>query len=115
MGNSLSTIAVSPGEHTIGVKKNGHTSWEMKIKASSGKVNISAELEAEVKQTSPEMATNSTPDSEESKQKTEVAASARSHLSPFSGSTFVRLLRNASRALAKGRSDGVQWRPFFRL
>ena len=37
------------------------------------------------------------------------------HLSPFSESTFVRLLWNASRALANGCSGEVQWSSFFRL
>jgi hypothetical protein len=47
VGNTPSTIGVSPGEHTVGVKKNGYKTWERKITVSSGKVNISAELERE--------------------------------------------------------------------
>src|ERR1700733_3313635 len=49
VGNTPSTIGVSPGEHTVGVKKNGYKTWERKITVSSGKVNISAELERESK------------------------------------------------------------------
>src|ERR1700683_2189444 len=47
VGNTPSTIGVSPGEHTVGVKKTGYKTWERKITVSSGKVNISAELERE--------------------------------------------------------------------
>jgi hypothetical protein len=49
VGDTPSTIGVSPGEHTVGVKKTGYRTWERKITVSSGKVNISAELEAEGK------------------------------------------------------------------
>jgi hypothetical protein len=49
VGNTPSTIGVSPGEHTVGVKKAGYKTWERKITVSSGKVNISAELEPEGK------------------------------------------------------------------
>jgi PEGA domain len=49
VGNTPSTIGVSPGEHTVGVKKTGYKTWERKITVSSGKVNISAELEPESK------------------------------------------------------------------
>jgi hypothetical protein len=49
VGNTPSTIGVSPGEHTVGVKKTGYKTWERKITVSSGKVNISAELEPEGK------------------------------------------------------------------
>src|SRR5580658_293277 len=52
VGNTPSSIGVSPGEHTVSVKKSGFKPWERKIKISSCKVNISAELEAEVKQLS---------------------------------------------------------------
>jgi PEGA domain len=73
VGNTPSSIGVSPGEHTVSVKKSGFKPWERKIKISSGKVNISAELEAEVKQLAPVAAT-ATPASEVSKQQTEGAA-----------------------------------------
>jgi hypothetical protein len=49
VGNTPSTIGVSPGDHTIVINKNGYKPWEKKIKVSSGKVNISAELETEAK------------------------------------------------------------------
>lgn len=46
VGNTPSTIGASPGEHTISIKRNGYKVWERKIKVSSGKVHISADLEA---------------------------------------------------------------------
>ena len=49
VGDTPSTIGVSPGAHTVGVKKPGYKTWERKITVSSGKVNISAELEPEGK------------------------------------------------------------------
>src|ERR1700683_2698500 len=70
IGNTPSTIGVSPGDHTISVKKKGYKTWERKIKVSSGKVNVFAELEAADKQNSAEGAA-----SEEPKQKTEPAVS----------------------------------------
>jgi hypothetical protein len=75
IGNTPSTVGVSPGEHTISVKKTGYKRWERKIKVSSGKVNVFAELEADVKQKSAEGAATAATASEESKQKTEPAAS----------------------------------------
>jgi hypothetical protein len=45
VGNSPSSIGVSAGDHSISVKKSGYNLWERKVKVSSGKVNISAELE----------------------------------------------------------------------
>jgi hypothetical protein len=75
IGNTPSTIGVSPGDHTISVKKRGYKTWERKIKVSSGKVNVFAELEADVKQNSVDGAATAIPESEESKQKTEPAAS----------------------------------------
>lgn len=75
IGNTPSTIGVSPGDHTISVKKKGYRTWERKIKVSSGKVNVFAELKADDKQNSAEVAATATPESGESKQKTEPAAS----------------------------------------
>jgi hypothetical protein len=75
IGNTPSTIGVSPGDHTISVKKKGYKTWERKIRVSSGKVSVFAELDAEVKQNSLDGAATATPSSEESKQKTEPAAS----------------------------------------
>jgi hypothetical protein len=54
VGNSPSTITVTTGDHTITVNKTGFTPWERTIKVSSGKVQISAELQAsEEKQAQP--------------------------------------------------------------
>lgn len=47
VGNTPSTIAVIPGDHTIILKKSGYTTWEQKIKASGGTVQISAELQVD--------------------------------------------------------------------
>jgi hypothetical protein len=49
VGNTPSTIGVSPGEHAVSVKKTGYKTWERKITVSSGKVNLSAGLEPEGK------------------------------------------------------------------
>jgi PEGA domain len=73
VGNTPSAIGVSSGEHAITVKKNGYKTWERKIKVSSGKVNISAELEAEVRQNSTAGTATVAPASENSTQKAEAA------------------------------------------
>jgi hypothetical protein len=49
VGSTPSTIGVSTGDHSIVVKKSGFKVWERKIKVTSGKIGISAELEADVK------------------------------------------------------------------
>ena len=46
VGSTPSTITVTTGDHTITVKKTGFAPWERTIKVSSGKVQISAELQA---------------------------------------------------------------------
>jgi len=46
VGNTPSTIGVSAGDHTIDVQKAGYTTWERKIKVTSGKISLDAELEA---------------------------------------------------------------------
>ncbi len=46
VGNTPSTIGVSVGDHTIDLRKSGYTTWERKIKVTSGKVDVSADLEA---------------------------------------------------------------------
>jgi lipid-binding SYLF domain-containing protein len=46
VGNTPSTIGVSAGDHTIDLHKSGYTTWERKIKVTSGKVDVSADLEA---------------------------------------------------------------------
>ena len=46
VGNTPSTISATVGDHTIGVSKNGYKTWERKISVTSGKIDVSAELEA---------------------------------------------------------------------
>ena len=46
VGNTPSTLGVSPGDHTIDLHKSGYTTWERRIKVTSGKVDVSADLEA---------------------------------------------------------------------
>jgi hypothetical protein len=46
VGNTPSDVEVSPGDHTISVKKPGFKEWERKLKVSSGSsVHLNAELE----------------------------------------------------------------------
>lgn len=66
IGNTPSSIGVSPGDHSISVKKKAYKTWERKIKVSSGKVNVFAELEVEVKQNSAEGTATAAPGSGES-------------------------------------------------
>lgn len=47
VGSTPSTIGVSPGDHVITVAKKGYKSWERKVRVTSGKIEVSAELEAE--------------------------------------------------------------------
>jgi PEGA domain len=47
VGSTPSSITVGLGDHDIVVKKSGFTTWERKITASSGHVNLSAELAPE--------------------------------------------------------------------
>jgi hypothetical protein len=49
VGNTPSTVGVSPGQHQLSVKKTGFNSWERKITVSSGQVNVNAVLEPEAK------------------------------------------------------------------
>lgn len=46
VGSTPSTIGVSEGDHVILVKKNGYKPWDRNIKVTSGKIGITAELEA---------------------------------------------------------------------
>jgi hypothetical protein len=46
VGSTPSTITVTPGDHSIAIKKPGFAPWERPIKISSGKIQISAELQA---------------------------------------------------------------------
>jgi PEGA domain len=55
VGSTPSTIGVPSGDHTIDVKKTGYTTWERKIKITSGRINLDAQLEANSKvDTTPE-------------------------------------------------------------
>jgi CRISPR/Cas system-associated exonuclease Cas4 (RecB family) len=45
VGNTPSVIDVTPGEHSVIVKKTGYKYWERKLKITGGSVNVSAELE----------------------------------------------------------------------
>jgi PEGA domain-containing protein len=45
VGNTPSTIEVTPGDHLIAVKRGGFKAWERKLKVTGGTVNIAAELE----------------------------------------------------------------------
>jgi PEGA domain len=47
VGSTPSNLGVSAGDHVITVVKKGYKSWERKIKVSSGKIEIAAELEPE--------------------------------------------------------------------
>jgi hypothetical protein len=49
VGSTPSSVTVAPGDHEVVVKKNGFTAWERKITASTGHVNLSAELAPEPK------------------------------------------------------------------
>lgn len=44
-GDTPSSLAVAPGEHTLKVSKSGYKPWERKMKTTSGNVNVLAELE----------------------------------------------------------------------
>jgi hypothetical protein len=45
VGNAPSSIEVSPGEHSVVIKKSGYKNWERKMKVTGGGINLSAELE----------------------------------------------------------------------
>ncbi|HKW15888.1 MAG TPA: PEGA domain-containing protein [Terriglobales bacterium] len=45
VGNTPSMLDLSPGDHTVTITKSGYKSWERKLKASGGNVNLNAELE----------------------------------------------------------------------
>jgi hypothetical protein len=47
VGNTPSTISVSPGSHQITVKKKGFADWTKTLKVTGGNVHLSAALEAE--------------------------------------------------------------------
>jgi len=45
VGNTPSSLTVEPGDHAIKISKAGYKPWERKMKASTGNVKITAELE----------------------------------------------------------------------
>lgn len=49
VGNTPSSITVTPGDHAIAIKKAGFAAWERKTAVSAGHVTIAAELTAEPK------------------------------------------------------------------
>lgn len=46
-GNTPSSIGVLPGDHTIRLRKSGYKTWERKVRVSSGRITVAAELEKE--------------------------------------------------------------------
>jgi hypothetical protein len=46
VGNSPSTVSVTPGSHKIAVKKKGYTDWTKTLNVTGGAVHLNAELEA---------------------------------------------------------------------
>jgi hypothetical protein len=44
VGNTPSSISVSPGDHEITVKKSGFAVWDKKVSVSTGHINLSADL-----------------------------------------------------------------------
>src|ERR1035437_2737709 len=45
VGNTPSTVSVSPGTHQIAVKKKGYSTWDRKLNVSGGSVRLNAEME----------------------------------------------------------------------
>jgi hypothetical protein len=45
VGNTPSSIEVTPGEHQVVVKKSGYKDWTRKLKVSGGDIRLNAELE----------------------------------------------------------------------
>ena len=45
VGTTPSAIDVTPGEHSVLVKRTGYKNWERKLKVTGGSINVSAELE----------------------------------------------------------------------
>jgi hypothetical protein len=46
IGSTPSTIDVTAGDHTVTLKKTGFKTWERMLKVSTGKIQISADLES---------------------------------------------------------------------
>jgi hypothetical protein len=45
VGNTPSSIQLTPGEYDVSVKKSGYAGWQRKVKVTGGDVNLVAELE----------------------------------------------------------------------
>jgi PEGA domain-containing protein len=45
VGNTPSTIELTPGEHEVVIKKSGYQPWQRKMKITGGNINLAAELE----------------------------------------------------------------------
>lgn len=45
VGNTPSTVTLSPGSHQIAVKKKGYTDWTKTLNVTGGNIHLSAELE----------------------------------------------------------------------
>jgi plastocyanin len=46
VGNTPSTVSVTPGQHTIAVKKKGYAEWSRTMNVSGSAVHLSAEMKA---------------------------------------------------------------------
>lgn len=44
-GNTPSTVDLSPGEHSVCVRKSGYSIWERKLKLTGGDIRLNAELQ----------------------------------------------------------------------
>jgi hypothetical protein len=74
IGSTPSTVGASPGDHLILIRKTGFRLWERKLKVSTGKVDITADLEAEPAQSSAVAAAESKKAPDLAKQGSEAAA-----------------------------------------
>ena len=45
VGSTYSTIALSPGEHTITIRKQDFSTWQRTIRVTAGNVRVAAYLE----------------------------------------------------------------------
>lgn len=44
VGNTPSSLVLTPGDHTVVVRKNGYMEWERTVHVTGGSVNLIAEL-----------------------------------------------------------------------
>jgi hypothetical protein len=56
VGNTPSTINVTPGNHDVSVKKKGYVDWDRKLNVSGGSIHLSADLEATTQPTTQQSA-----------------------------------------------------------